>query len=211
VNTLLDRDPDSYFGYAERALILFHLDRDKQAIKDADRAISMRPGSTSGYVTKARALSALGQRADALTLLDGALEKTGPSAFITYWQADLLTKDNRFADAVTVLNRSVERGVADHYDYRLMGYALIEQDKFDEARKVVDLALAESQTSYSVYLDAILMVEAGQMDDGVARFDTAMSKGLAAYRVGDFNKRLIRMGEIKRAIELRAKYKSASD
>ena len=211
VNTLLDRDPDSYFGYAERALILFHLDRDKQAIKDADRAISMRPGSTSGYVTKARALSALGQRADALTLLDGALEKTGPSAVITYWQADLLTKDNRFADAVTVLNRSVERGVADHYDYRLMGYALIEQDKFDEARKVVDLALAESQTSYSVYLDAILMVEAGQMDDGVARFDTAMSKGLAAYRVGDFNKRLIRMGEIKRAIELRAKYKSASD
>ena len=105
-----------------------------------------------------------------------------------------------------VLNKTVERGVADHYDYRLMGYALIEQDKFDEARTMVDKALAESESSYSVYLDAILMIESGQTDDGIARFDLAMDKGLASYRVGEFNKRLIQLGEITKAIELRAKY-----
>lgn len=210
-NKLIDLNAESYFGYAERALILFHLDRDKRAIKDAERAISMRPGSASGYVTKARAMSALGQRAAALTMLEAAEEKTGPNAFLTYWRADLLTKDDRFEDAITQLNKTVERGVADQFDYQLMAYAYIEQDDFTQARRVLDLALGESQSSYSVYLDAILMIESGDIDAAVARFDEAMDKGLAAYRVGAFNKRLMRKGEIATAIAVRAKYSNSTD
>jgi len=207
-NIVIENNPDSYFGHSERALNLFYLERYQQALKDADRAISLGPRRSAGYTTKARALSELGRRSEAFTVLEEANASFGPRDFITHWHAKLLSDDEQYLQAENRLNVTLEQGSPDRYDYQLLAYVRLEMDRFEDAQWAVNEALKiNPKASYAIYLDAVLMVERGAFDEGEARFHEAMSLGLAKRRVGAFNKRLMRKGEIARAIALRETYK----
>ncbi len=207
INAAINIDPDGPYLLAERSLILFYLDRNKLAAKDAQRVIDLLPDWPTGYVRKARALSDLGRRGDALDLLGDAYERIGENSFLAYWYASLLYDDEQYGAAVSVLKRLAEAGIADKHDFGLLAEAQLARDYVDGARAAVGQALAlDPGFSWSVFLDAVVLIEEGQFDSAVARFDEALDGGLAWRHFRMFNRHLVANGQFMRAIEIRVRY-----
>ncbi len=199
--------PDEFSYANERARLLYLADRDKAAVKEAQRMIEAWPDDSRGYVRKARPLADLGRRGEALDLLSGAYDRLEYDGFLSYWYARLLIDDEQYGAGVAVLKDVVRREEADRYDFELLARAQLARDYVDGARGPVKQALAlDPEARIAMFYDALIMIEDGNYDAAEARFDEALALGLSWSRFREFNAYLIRHGRFMQAIALRVRY-----
>lgn len=190
-----------------RVITLRKLDRNAQALREADRLIDAYPQRSSGYIEKSHALIALQRRAEAIETYVRAEETVGPNNAILYWHADALTIDGRFREALTVIDRGLELSGADYSDHLLRSYIALELGNFTIARSAAEVSLEMGTNDpWAHYYIAITLVHDGEVAAGLNRFDEAIAAGLPADRVGAFAIELIGAGKYVEAAQLRLKY-----
>ncbi len=206
-NEVLALSPDHFPSRVYRIIALRDLDRNAQALREAERLIADHPNRSSGYIEKGQALMALERRAEAIETYRRAEEAVGPNNAILYWHADALTYDGRMQEALAVIDRGIKLEGADFSDYLLKSYIALEMEKYPLARQAAEDSLKTGiDDPWAHYYIAIAMVHDGKSNEGLARFDTAMTGGLPDDRVGAFARELIAAGNYVEAMQLRIKY-----
>jgi len=206
-NSVIEHSPDHFLSRVYRIIALRDLDRNAQALRDAERLISDHPDKSSGYIEKGLALMALERRAEAIENYRRAEEAVGPNNAILYWHADALTYDGRMEEALAIIDRGINLDGADYSDYLLKSYIALELENYTLARQSAEASLTSGvDDPWAHYYIAIAMVHAGKASEGIERFDTAMTSGLPEDRVGAFARELIAAGKYVEAIQLRIKY-----
>ena len=206
-NTLLGIAPDDYYARVYRIVSLRRLDRNAQALRDADRFIEDHPTKSAGYVQKGRALMALERRAEAIAVFRDSESKTGPDNNLLYWYADALTYDGQMQEALGIIDRALELDGADASDHLLKSYIALELKDYSMARDAAEASLdTGTDDPWAHYYVAICEVHSGDVSVGLSRFDQAMETGLPDDRVGAFARELIGAGKYVEAAQLRLKY-----
>lgn len=207
LNKLLELNPDDFWGQAYRVTALRNLDRNAQALREAERLIADFPKSNTGYHERGRALVALGRRGEALDAFAEADAILGPDGLVLYWWADTLAKDGQWSEALSVIDRAIALDNSDHYDLLLKSYIALELKDYQLARRAAEASMEAGTTDpYAHYYIAITLVQTGDTPSGLERFDLAMSEGLPSHRVGAFASELISRGKYVEAVQLRIKY-----
>ncbi|MBT8415373.1 MAG: tetratricopeptide repeat protein [Boseongicola sp.] len=207
LNKLLDLAPDDFWGQVYRVAALRNLDRNAQALREAERLIADFPMSNTGYYERGRALVALGRRGEALEAFAEAESILGPDGLVLYWYADTLGKDGQWAKALEVINRAIALEGSDHYDQILKSYIALELKDYPLARSAAEASMADGvEDPWAHYYIAISLVHTGDTPNGLERFDRAMAEGLPKHRVGAFASELISKGKYVEAVQLRVKY-----
>ena len=205
-NVLADA-PQDFPTQVYRVIALRKLDRNAQALREADRLIEAYPERASGYIEKGHALIALERRSEALETYALAEKSVGPNNAILYWYADALSVDGRFRDALDVIGRGVKLSGADYSDHLLRSYIALELGDYRLARTAAEASLATGVNDpWAHYYIAITLIHGGEVTAGLTRFDTAISAGLPSDRVGAFAVELISNGKFAEAAQLRLKY-----
>jgi tetratricopeptide (TPR) repeat protein len=206
INRAITSDPDDFWLYERRAIILYELKRYRQSEREADLLLERWPDHAGAHVRKARALEALGKRKAALNVLSGAQDRLGFDDFVGYWQADMLASEERYDDAETVLNRVIDQGAPDRSDYELLAYVRLESGKWDQARQAIEIGLKiDPKAEWLVYYDALSLLNARKPDEAMERFAQAISLGLPDDRIGYFAGEMVGAGFIARALVLRGR------
>ncbi|MGI9388497.1 MAG: tetratricopeptide repeat protein [Boseongicola sp.] len=206
-NAVIEHSPDHFYSRVYRIIALRGLDRNAQALRDAERLIADHPDRSSGYIEKGLSLMALERRAEAIETYRRAEEVVGPNNAVLYWHADALTDDGRMEEALATIDRGISLEGADHSDYLLKSYIAIEMENYALARQAAEASLDTGvDDPWAHYYIAIAMVHAGKADEGIERFDTAIMRGLPDDRVGAFARELIAAGKFIEAMQLRIKY-----
>jgi tetratricopeptide (TPR) repeat protein len=206
-NDVLAMSPDHFSSRVYRIIALRDLDRNAQALREAERLIGDHPDKSSGYIEKGLALMALQRRVEAIETYRQAEETVGPNNAVLYWHADALTYDGRMEEALVVIDRGILLEGADYSDYLLKSYIALEMDKYSLARQAAEDSLKTGvDDPWAHYYIAVTMVHDGKPNEGLARFDTAMTGGLPEDRVGAFARELIAAGKYVEAMQLRIKY-----
>ncbi|MDJ0637796.1 MAG: tetratricopeptide repeat protein [Paracoccaceae bacterium] len=190
-----------------RSIALRQLDRNVQALREADRLIASHPDRSSGYIERGHALIALERRDEALDTFARAEQALGPNNAVLYWYADTLTLDNRFREALAIIERGIALPGADHTDHLLHSYIALELGDLALARKAAEASLAAGvEDPWAHYYIAIALVRGGDAPEAIERFELAIAGGLPAERVGSFATELIDAGKYVEAAQLRLKY-----
>ncbi len=206
-NDLLLDAPDDFPTLVYRIITLRDLDRNAQALREADRLIAAYPENSSGYIERGHALLALGHRADAIVTYQDADARLGPNNALLYWYADALAADGQFEEALSVIERGLALSDADYSDHLLQSYIALEIGDYSLARTAAEAALATGvDDPWAHYYLAITLVHEGKVEDGMARFEKAIASGLPADRVGAFASKLVGAGKYVEAAQLRLKY-----
>lgn len=206
-NEVLVDVPQDFPTQVYRVIALRKLDRNAQALREADRLIDAYPERASGYIEKGQALIALQRRAEAIETYARADDTLGPNNAILYWYADALTIDGRFPEALEVINRGLDLDGVDYSDHLLRSYIALELGDYALARQAAEASLATGVNDpWAHYYVAITLIHDGETDAGLARFDKAIAAGLPADRVGAFATELIGAGKYVEAAQLRLKY-----
>ncbi len=206
-NDVLADAPQDFPTLVYRIITLRKLDRNAQALREADRLIDTYPERSSGYIERGQALIALQRRAEAIETYIQAETELGPNNAILYWHADALTIDGRFREALEVIESGLELDGVDASDHLLRSYIALELGEYDLARTAAEASLAmRASDPWAHYYIAITLVHDGQISDGMGRFDDAIAAGLPADRVGAFATELISAGKYVEAAQLRLKY-----
>lgn len=207
LNTLLELAPGDFWGRAYRVTALRNLDRNAQALREAERLIADFPKSNTGYHERGRALVALGRRGEALDAFAEADAILGPDGLVLYWWADTLAKDGQWDRALEVIERAIALEGSDHYDHLLKSFIALELKDYPLARRAAEQSMEAGTTDpYAHYYIAITLVHSGDTPKGLEMFDRAMSEGLPSHRVGAFASELISRGKYVEAVQLRIKY-----
>lgn len=202
-DVLLDA-PDDFPTLVYRIIALRDLDRNAQALREADRLIASYPKRSSGYIERGQALMALGRRGDAIATFADADQRLGPNNAILYWYADALATDGRFEDAMIVIERGLLLDGADYSDHLLRSYIALELNDYPLARAAAEASLASGvEDPWAHYYLAITLVHAGDVEEGLARFETALASGLPVDRIGAFASELVGAGNYVEAAQLR--------
>ena len=206
-NDVLMDAPQDFPTLVYRIITLRKLDRNAQALREADRLIEAFPERSSGYIEKGQALIALERRAEAIETYARAETALGPNNAILYWHADALTIDGRFKEALAVIDRGLDLDGVDYSDHLLRSYIALELEDYALARAAAEASLATGVNDpWAHYYIAITLVHDGEVTDGMKRFDEAIAAGLPADRVGAFATELIGAGKYVEAAQLRLKY-----
>lgn len=206
-NDVLSDAPTDFPTQVYRVITLRKLDRNAQALRDADRLIELYPNRVSGYVEKGQALVALQRRREAIETYTEAEALLGPHNAVLYWHADALTIDGRFNEALTVIDRGLELSGVDYSDHLLRSYIALELGDYALARDAAEASLAMGVNDpWAHYYIAITLVHAGEVNAGVKRFEDAVLAGLPSDRIGAFATELISAGKFVEAAQLRLKY-----
>ncbi len=206
-NDVLSDVPDEFPTLVYRIIALRDLDRNAQALREADRIIASFPDRSSGYIERGQALLALDRRADAIANYAEADTKLGPNNAVLYWYADALSSDGRFEEALEVIERGLALSGADYSDHLLRSYIALELGNYPLARKAAEASLATGvEDPWAHYYVAITLVHDGDIDQGMTRFEKAIASGLPVDRVGAFASELVSAGMYVEAAELRLKY-----
>ncbi len=206
-NEILTESPEEFPTLVYRIIALRDLDRNAQALREADRLIAAFPDRTSGYIERGQALLALGRRGEAIENYAQADSKLGPNNAILYWYADALSSDSRFEEALQVIDRGLALSGADHSDHLLRSYIALELGDYRIAREAAEASLATGvEDPWAHYYVAITLVHDGEVEQGMEWFEKAIAGGLPADRVGAFASELISTGKYVEAAELRLKY-----
>ncbi|MEM9230473.1 MAG: tetratricopeptide repeat protein [Pseudomonadota bacterium] len=207
LNAAVLADPDVAWIYGKRAYILRLLDRNAQAVTDAERMISMAPAAANGYTQKGLALNELERRAAALESFEAGIAAGAANNFLLYWYADVLSDDAQFDRAAEIIDRAIATGDADASDHSLRAYIAVERRSYPEALEAAETALSmDPEMAYPHYYAAVALVNADKLDAGLERFDQAMRAGLDSYMVGVFAADLLSAGKPFAALALRRKY-----
>lgn len=206
-NEVLADVPDDFPTLVYRIIALRDLDRNAQALREADRLIAGFPERSSGYIERGQALLALGRRAEAIATYADADKRLGPNNAVLYWYADALTLDGRFSEALAVIDRGVSLDGVDYSDHLLRSYIALELGDFALARKAAEASLATGvEDPWAYYYLAITLVHDGDIEQGLARFEQALATGLPTDRVGAFASELVGAGNYVEAAQLRLRY-----
>ena len=206
-NDVLFDAPGDYPTLVYRIIALRDLDRNAQALREADRLIAVYPEKTSGYIEKGQALRALGRLAEAISTYADADARLGPSNSILYWYADALASDHQFEKAMEVIDRGLALPGADYSDHLLKSYLALELGDYATAATAAEASLATGvQDPWAHYYLAITLVHGGQIEQGMDRFEQALAGGLPEDRIGAFASELVGAGMYVEAAELRLKY-----
>lgn len=206
-NSALEYSPDDFSLKVYRVIALRKLDRNAQALRQANRLIAEYPDQSSGYIERGLSLVALQRRAEAIETYQAADEKLGPDNAILYWYADTLSVDGRFREALQVIDRGLALSGADYSDHLLKSYIALELQNYPLARKAAEESLAMGVNDpWAHYYIAITMVHEGAVNEAVKQFSLAMSAGLPEHRVGAFARELISAGKYAEAAQLRMNF-----
>lgn len=206
-NGVLDDAPGDFLTEVYRINALRNLDRNAQALREADRLIKDYPDRASGYIERAFALMALERRSDAIETYQKAEQVLGPNNAVLYWYADALTIDGRFEDAMEIIDRGLTLDGADYSDHLMKSYIALEMEDYLLARTAAEASLATGvEDAWAHYYVAITMIHTGETTEGLDRFDRAIALGLPDHRVGAFARELISAGKYVEAAQLRLKY-----
>ncbi|MEM6548530.1 MAG: tetratricopeptide repeat protein [Pseudomonadota bacterium] len=206
-NSALAISPSDFPTLVYRIIALRNLDRNAQALREADRLIASHPTLSSGYIERGQALLALGRREDAIDTLAKADLALGPNNAVLYWYADALSSDGRFEEALEVIERGLSLSGVDHSDHLLKSYIALELGRYGVAHDAAEASLATGvDDPWAHYYAAIALVNKGEVDQGLARFEQAVEVGLPTDHVGAFAKELVGAGKYVEAAELRLKY-----
>jgi tetratricopeptide (TPR) repeat protein len=205
-DVLLDA-PEHFSLRVYRIVALRKLDRNAQALRQADRLIEENPDNSSGYIERGLSLIALQRRAEAIKTYRDADAKLGPNNALLYWYADALTIDGRFEEALDVIDRGLALEGADYSDHLLKSYIAIELEDYALARQSAQASLDTGvDDPWAHYYIAITLVHDGSIEDSIQRFGQAMERGLPDHRVGAFARELVSAGKYVEAAQLRLKY-----
>ena len=206
-NEILVDAPRDFPTLVYRVVALRNLDRNAQAVRLADRLIEAFPDRASGYVEKGQALVALELREEAIQTYVEAEQHLGPDNAVLYWHADALVMDGRLSDAMAVIDRGLDQSGADYSDHLLKSYIALQLEDYATARSSAEASLEMGVNDpWAHYYIAITLVHNGDVDAGLARFDSAIEAGLPAERVGAFASELVGAGKYIEAAALRLKY-----
>ena len=206
-NDVLLDSPTDYATQVYRVIALRRLDRNAQALRDADRLIEAYPEKSSGYVERGHALMALERRREAIETYEAASIALGPNNTVLYWHADALITDNRFEDALAVIERGLELPGADYSDHLLKAYIALELGDYGMARDAAEASIATGvEDPWAHYYIAITLVRDGKVSAGLDRFEVALAGGLPSDRISDFALELVEAGKYVEAAQLRLKY-----
>lgn len=206
-NDVLADAPEDFPTLVYRIIALRGLDRNAQALRESDRLIADFPDRSSGYIERGQALLSLGRRAEAIETYSEADTRLGPNNAVLYWYADALAADGRFAEALTVIDRGIALSDVDYSDHLLKSYIALELGDYAEAKRSAEASLATGvEDPWAHYYIAIAYVHDGDVAEGLARFDRAISVGLPTDRVGAFATALVGAGKLVEATQLRLKY-----
>jgi tetratricopeptide (TPR) repeat protein len=199
--------PEDFSTLAYRIIALRRLDRNAQALRQADRLIEAFPDKSSGYIERGQALMALGRRGDAIRTYSEADGKLGPNNAVLYWYADALSADGQFENALAVIDRGIALAGADYSDHLLRSYIALELQDYPLARTAAEASLATGvEDPWAHYYIAISLVHEGAASEGMAWFEKAIATGLPADRIGAFASELVGAGKWVEAAQLRLKY-----
>lgn len=203
----LGSEPESFGPRVYRITALRMMNRNGQALREAERLVADHPTKASGYIEKGRALLALERRAEAIETFARGEAAVGPSNAILYWHADALASDKRFTEALAVIERGLALEGADHSDHLLKSYIALELGEYALARAAAEAALSSGiEDPWAHYYIAIAMVHGGHITEGVAQFERAVLAGLPEDRIGAFATELVRTGSYVEAVQVRLKY-----
>ncbi|MCG6883450.1 MAG: tetratricopeptide repeat protein [Silicimonas sp.] len=206
-NDVLMDAPEDFSTLAYRIIALRRLDRNAQALRQADRLIEAFPDKSSGYIERGQALMALGRRGDAIRTYSEADGKLGPNNAVLYWYADALSADGQFENALAVIDRGIALAGADYSDHLLRSYIALELQDYPLARTAAEASLATGvEDPWAHYYIAISLVHEGAASEGMAWFEKAIATGLPADRIGAFASELVGAGKWVEAAQLRLKY-----
>ncbi|MEM8789719.1 MAG: tetratricopeptide repeat protein [Pseudomonadota bacterium] len=207
INVAVVLDPTAGWGYAQRAYILRRLDRNAQAVTEADRVIEILPQDSEGYTQRALALQSLGRRAEALATFEAALAAGAEDGFLLYWYADVLSNDGRMEDAMGVIDRAIALQGDDPADHALRAYIAMEMRAFEKSLASAERALELNPAhAYAHYYAAVALAHAGAVEDAMDRFKKAIDLGLNRDMVSVFAADLISAGRFRAALQLRKRY-----
>ena len=206
-NSVLADAPDDFPTRVYRIIALRDLDRNAQALREADRLIVDFPTKSSGYIERGQALLALGQRAEAIENYADADARLGPNNAVLYWYADALAIDGQFKAALDVIDRGLALSGADHTDHLLRSYIALELGDYQTAEHSAEASLAlGGDDPWAHYYLAITLIHRGDVEQGLARFERAIAAGLPEDRIGAFASELVGAGNYVEAAQLRLKY-----
>ena len=207
VDRALEEDPDYVSALSRRSLILFYLDRNKEALRDAEKVIALAPDRADGYVRKARALSSLGRRVKGFEVLKDAEARVGYSSFLVYWRASLLLDEGRSSEALEQIDRTMTESEADFHDHLLRARIGLDLKDIPLARESIDAALAlRPEDKWGLYYDAMVMAQEDRFGMAVQQFGQAVERGLSLTKLDEFNAALVGRGAYATAVLLRARY-----
>lgn len=206
-NEVLAEAPNDFPTGVYRIMALRNLDRNAQALREADRLIADYPDNASGYIEKGLSLMALERRADAIETFREADEALGPDNAVLYWYADALSTDGRYEEALATIERGLALEGADFSDHLLMSYIALELGDYSLARVAAEASLElRDENPWAQYYIAVTLVHDGATVEGLGHFDLAMEFGLPDDRVGAFALELVSAGKYVEAVQLRIRY-----
>jgi tetratricopeptide (TPR) repeat protein len=207
INASINSNADGWWKYSTRSVILRSMDRNGQAVREAQRAIEMAPANSEGYVQKARALYNLGKRKQAFDELENAQATIGIDGFLLYWYAHMLQSDAQFELAMQKIEKVISSNDVTYHDHELKAFIALELNDYETALIAAERSTEmEPTSSYSHFYAAIAMVHTGNILAAQSRFERAMSLKPEDFMLGDFAAELISKGKFVEAIELRLKY-----
>jgi tetratricopeptide (TPR) repeat protein len=206
-NKAIDLDPTYFAARLQQVTVLRALDRNAQAVRQADQIIADHPERTGGYIERALALSALERRYEAHITLRFAETKLGASNALLYWAADVLSDDGQYEAALGAIERALKLDGAGSADHVLKAYIAIEMDRHELAIEAADAAIAlNAESPWAHFYRAVGQARSGDIASAVDAFDSAMDLGLGIEYVTDFAEELYAAGKVDLIAELRRTY-----
>jgi Flp pilus assembly protein TadD len=160
------------------------------ATKRLQKAVAMYPNYASAYNNLGAAYSRLGNIASARTALQQAITLNDhlAAAYVNLARVDFLEKD--FSDAESLLNKASSLGPPDINQFKLLAYAQVMDQHFDQAIETAHRAHASQVRGHAfLHLAAANAYEQEKkIRDSIAELQTYLSEEPAAPRANEVKK-----------------------
>jgi adenylate cyclase len=161
------------------AKVFAHLDREREAISEAELAIGINPNLSEGNVVLGWLYLSLGKLEKSLAHLRKAQELDPLSPGPGTWLATVLYIAGRFDESVAVLEKLREFNPSSPEIYRVLGECHMLMNGFDEAQKMFDIS-TRINPEFDVRNSAdqgVLYALTGMRDEALAKQEEIYSKG----------------------------------
>jgi adenylate cyclase len=180
--------PNSAEAHYALAKVLAHLDRDKEAISEAETAIAINPNLSEGNVVLGWLYLSLGKKDKSLARLQRAQELDPLSPGPGTWLATVLSIVGRIDESIVILEKLREFNPSSPDVYRILGECHILRRKFDDAQKMLDIS-ARISPEFDVRTSVdqgILYAMTGRREEALAKQDEILRKG--GETMGEYGK-----------------------
>jgi adenylate cyclase len=162
-----------------------------EVLAESEKALQLAPDLADAHVARANVLALLGRKDEAARSFDRAVELAPGSRDAWYYRARFLFSMGRYADAAKSFEQAAK---TDPEDYDSLSLAAMPYARMGEPAKAVDalkrsLAAANQVLSTrpddvrALYMSAGSLIQLGERDKGLQRFDQAITLGPDDYPV----------------------------